>query len=75
MKIRRILLPLLLVCVLGGTVFLTLHLTAHSPVVGDAVFYPVNQLEGFSLSVEPPSFSPFRGYTIRYEMPLIRRSL
>ena len=70
MRIRRILLPLLLVCVLGGTVFLTLRLTAHYPVVGDAVSYPVNQLEGFSLSVDPPSFSPFRGYTIRYEIAI-----
>lgn len=46
MRIRRMLLPLLFVCVLGGTVFLTLRLTAHYPVVGDAVSYPVNQLDG-----------------------------
>ena len=70
MRIRRMLLPLLFVCVLGGTVFLTPRLTAQYPVVGDAVSYPVNQLEGFSLSVEPPSFSPFRGYTIRYEIAI-----
>ena len=30
--------------------------------------YPVNQLEGFALDIEEPAWSPFRGYTLRYEV-------
>ena len=28
--------------------------------------YPVNQVDGFELTIEKPTWSPFKGYTIRW---------
>ena len=57
---------LLALCV-GGSV-LYLRLTAEYPALGEPVSYPVNQIEGFELTIEGPSWSPFRGYTLQYEL-------
>lgn len=61
-----ILLAVILACV--GGVLLTLRATAEYPSLGDAVSYPVNQVEGFELTINEPSFSPFKGYTIRWKV-------
>ena len=34
--------------------------------LGEPVSYPVNQVEGFELTIEKPTWSPFKGYTIRW---------
>ncbi|MGI6030378.1 MAG: hypothetical protein ACOX7F_02635 [Eubacteriales bacterium] len=60
---------LLILAVVGG-VWLTLRATAHYPTPGEPVSYPVNQAEGFVLSVEEPTWSPFRGYTLRYAIAI-----
>ena len=57
----------ILLCV--GSVWLTLKATAEYPSFSDiAVTYPVNQVDGFELTIEKPSFSPFTGYTIRWKV-------
>lgn len=62
-----ILIAVILVCV--GSVWLTLKATAEYPSFSDiAVTYPVNQVDGFELTIEKPSFSPFTGYTIRWKV-------
>ena len=33
--------------------------------LGEPVSYPVNQVDGFELTIEKPTWSPFKGYTIR----------
>lgn len=32
--------------------------------LGEPVSYPVNQVDGFELTIEKPTWSPFKGYTI-----------
>ncbi len=61
-----ILLALLFVCI--GGVWTISRVTAEYPPLGEAVSYPVNQVEGFELGMEKPSFSPFRGYTLRWQV-------
>ena len=34
--------------------------------LGEPVSYPVNQVDGFELTIEKPTWSPFKGYTIRW---------
>ena len=34
--------------------------------LGEPVSYPVNQVEGFELTIEKPTWSTFKGYTIRW---------
>ena len=34
--------------------------------LGEPVSYPVNQVDGFELTIEKPTGSPFKGYTIRW---------
>lgn len=54
----------ILVCLIGiRTIF---KATSQYPDIGDAVSYPVEQVAGFELSIEKPSFSPFKGYTIKW---------
>ena len=31
--------------------------------LGEPVSYPVNQVDGFELTIEKPTWSPFKGYT------------
>lgn len=52
----------------AAAVLLTLRVTAQYPALGKPVSYPVNQVEGFSLSLEKPGWSPFRGYSLRYDI-------
>ena len=35
-------------------------------ILGEPVSYPVNQVDGFELTIEKPTGSPFKGYTIRW---------
>lgn len=65
-RIGLILLILVLLC--SGGMWLTLRVTAEYPEFGEAVSYPVNQMDGFTLTIEEPSWSPFRGYTIRWRV-------
>lgn len=53
-------------CVVG--IWLTLQVTAEYPTLGEEVSYPVNQVEGFELTTEKPSWSPFKGYSIRWRV-------
>ena len=58
---------LLALCVGGAALYL--RATAEYPVLGEPVSYPVNQIEGFDLSIEAgPTWSPFRGYTLKYSV-------
>ena len=50
----------------AGGVWLTLRLTAEYPTLGEPVSYPVNQVNGFELTIEEPSWSPFKGFMIRW---------
>lgn len=61
-----IFLAVVLICV--GGVWLTLRATAEYPRLGDPVSYPVNQVEGFELSISEPSYSPFKGYTVKWKV-------
>lgn len=47
-------------------VWFTLQATAEYPSLGEPVSYPVNQVEEFELTIEEPTWSPFRGYTINW---------
>ena len=69
MKKHRSLFILLLLAVLcAGAVGLTLHLTAQYPPPGEPVDYPTNQAEGFVLTLEKPTWSPFKGHTLRWKV-------
>lgn len=63
---RKWIILLILIIVCFGGIWLTLRLTAEYPRLGDPVSYPVNQVDGFELTIEKPSWSPFKGYTIRW---------
>lgn len=65
-KYRGWLILLIFVIICAGSVWLTLQVTAEYPALGEAVSYPVNQVDGFELSIEKPTWSPFKGYTIRW---------
>lgn len=56
--------------VCAGLIGLVLHFTAHYPALGETVSYPVNEVEGFTLSIQEPGWSPFRGYTLRYKIDI-----
>ena len=49
-----------------GGIWLILRATAEYPSLGEPVFYPVNQVDGFELTIEKPEWGPFTGYTIRW---------
>lgn len=59
-----ILAALIVLC--AGGVWVTLQVTAEYPSLGEPVSYPVNQVDGFELTIEEPTWSPFRGYTIKW---------
>lgn len=56
------------VAICAGGVWLTLQATAEYPTLGEPVSYSVNQVEGFELTIEDPSWSPFKGYSIRWNV-------
>ena len=60
----------LLTALCAGAVWLTLRVTARYPAWGGPVADPVNRVEGFALSIEETTWSPFRGYTLRYEIQM-----
>lgn len=51
-----------------GGIWATLRATAKYPVLGEEVSYSVNQADGFVLTIEEPIWSPFKGYTIRWDV-------
>ena len=68
-KFRSFIILIAVILVCAGSVWLTLKATAEYPSFSDiAVTYPVNQVDGFELTIEKPSFSPFTGYTIRWKV-------
>ena len=56
------------VALCAGGIWLVLKVTAEYPTLGEPVSYPVNQVEGFELTIEEPSWSPFKGYTIFWKV-------
>jgi len=52
----------------AGGLWLMLQAASEYPALGRPVSYPVNQVEGFELTIEEPSWSPLKGYTIRWEV-------
>lgn len=69
-RYRALAILMVFLALCGGVVWLILRGTAQYPSVGTRVSYPVNQIEGFDLSIEAPTWSPFRGYTVRYEIAI-----
>lgn len=68
-KFRSFIILIAVILVCAGGVWLTLKSTAEYPSSSDvAVTYQVNQVDGFELTIEKPSFSPFTGYTIRWKV-------
>lgn len=65
-KYRGWLLFTLAIACCVGAVLLTLQVTAEYPSQKEPVSYVVNQIEGFNLTVDEPTWSPFKGYTIRW---------
>ena len=62
-RIGLILLILVLLC--SGGMWLTLRVTAEYPELGEAVSYPVNQMDGFTLTILVPLsgvYNPVEGY-------------
>jgi len=59
---------LILIALCAGGVWLTLRVTAEYPALGEPVSCPVNQVPGFELTIEEPSWSPFKGYLIRWDV-------
>ena len=56
------------VAVLAVGAGLTMKLAAVYPGLGEAADYPVNDVGGFELTLEEPSFTPFAGYTVRWKV-------
>jgi len=67
-RYRGWLILLLILTLCGGGIYHTLRATAEYPPLGEPVSYPVNQVEGFELKINEPSWSPFRGYTINWKV-------
>jgi len=59
---------IIFIALCAAIIFFTLQITAEYPALGEQVSYPVNQIEGFELTIEEPSWSPFKGYTIRWKV-------
>ena len=69
-KYRGWLILAVLAALVFGGVKLTLHVTAAYPTLGAAVDYPVNDVEGFELTIGEPKFSPFLGYSFHYQIAM-----
>lgn len=67
-KYKGFLVFIVAILFVGFCGWMALQKTASYPSVGDAVSYPVNQLNGFELSIEKPTYSFLKGYTIRYSI-------
>ena len=67
-----ILLMSFLICAAGiwAAFKVTEKVTAEYPSMGDTVSYPVNQVDGFELTISQPSFSMFRGYTVDWKVTM-----
>jgi hypothetical protein len=61
-----LLLALIALCAIGA--WFTLRVTAVDPSLGEPVSYLVNQVDGFELTIEKPSWSIFKGYTINWSV-------
>ena len=59
---------LLFIALCAGGIWLTLQVTAEYPTLGEPVSYPINQVDGFELTIEEPSWSPFKGYSIQWKV-------
>jgi len=67
-RYRGLIVLLALAAFCAGGVWLTLQITAEYPTIGEPVSYEVNQVDGFELSIEEPTWSPFKGYSIRWKV-------
>lgn len=65
-RYRGWIISFILTAICIGGIWLILGNTAEYPTIGESVSYPVNQVDGFELTIEGPSWSPFKGYTIRW---------
>lgn len=65
-RYRRWMILFIFIVFCAGGAWLTLQVTAEYPGLGEPVSYPVNQVDGFALTIEKPSWSPWKGYTIRW---------
>ena len=69
MKIRKCLvIAAAVIGVIGMIVWGIGKATAEYPEVGKAVSYAVNDVDDITLEIEEPTWSPFRGYTIRWKV-------
>ena len=50
------------------TLFRSVRASLPWPALEEPVSYPVNQVEGFELTIGEPSWSPFTGYTIQWSV-------
>ena len=62
--------PLICIALFVGAIWIVFHVTAEYPIVGEPVSYPVNQLDGFTLSMTEGAWTPFRGHTFRYKIAI-----
>ena len=62
--------PWLLPILCAGALWLIFFAMAKYPAVREASSDPVSRIEGLSLSIEKPRFSPIKGYTIRYRIEI-----
>ena len=69
-RFRPLVILLLIAALCWGGVQLVLFKTAHYPALSQPVDYPVNQLEGFALSLERFAFSPFKGHSFHYDIEI-----
>ena len=58
------------IVVCAAIIWIILHITAEYPALGEPVSYEVNNIEGFNLTIEEPTYSIFKGYSIRYEIEI-----
>ena len=69
-RYRGFIFAAIVLTVCAGVIYFMLRDTEEYPTLGSPVTYKVNQMDGFHLSIEAPSFSPFKGYTIRYKVDI-----
>lgn len=69
-RYKNLIIPVTILSLFVGLVWLILQTTAYYPTCGEPVAYTVNQVDDFNLLLEEPTWSPFRGYTIRYSIEI-----
>lgn len=62
--------PLICIALFVGVIWIVFHVTAKYPILGEPVTYPVNQIDGFELTMTEGSWTPFRGHTFRYQITI-----